>query len=307
MTIFATGGGIFLIGSNGQLGHALQATLGALGPLTARDFPAIDLAHPDGLRQAIRALLPGLIVNAAAYTAVDKAESEPALAFAINAEGPRILAEEAAALGAALVHYSTDYVFDGTKAGAYGEEDTPAPLSVYGKSKLAGDRAVLGWSRSLVFRTAWVISAHGANFVKTMLRLACTRDRLRVVDDQLGAPTSAALLARTTAVVLSQLRDVGEDRWGLYHLAAAGETSWFGVAQRVVARARAMGAPVTVAPDAVMAIRTADYPTAAVRPANSRLDTAKLRRTFAVSLPDWTPGVDDAVDTLVGDGAWVDR
>lgn len=293
---------VLLLGANGQVGHELVRTLPAIGRVIALDYPDIDFGNPGSLRALVRETAPQVIVNAAAYTAVDKAESEPALAQAINADAPAILAEEAADLGATVVHYSTDYVFDGTKAGPYVEADRTDPLSVYGKTKLAGENAIAKCPRHLTFRTSWVISAHGNNFVKTMLRLAKERDSLRVVADQWGAPTSAALLAETTTSVLASMRNAASDdtRWGLYHLVAGGETTWNGLARRVLEKASELGEVLKTAPNSVASIMTAEYPTLAKRPMNSRLSTAKLFAAFQVQLPNWEVGVNAAVRQLVG-------
>ena len=292
---------ILLLGCNGQLGYESQRTLPALGMVEACDFPEIDFSQPECLRALVREVRPDVIVNAAAYTAVDKAESEPDKAHLINAVAPGVLAEEAAALDAILVHYSTDYVFDGTKAGAYVETDPTCPLSVYGRTKRDGEIAAARCPRHLVFRTSWVVGAHGKNFVKTMLRLAGGHEALRVVADQFGAPTSAKLLAEVTAVVLNRMRGApaSDPRWGLYHLVAGGETSWNGLARRVIARASAAGLPLKTRPEHVVEIATADYPTPAKRPANSRLETTKLRTAFEIAPPDWTEGVDEVLDRIV--------
>lgn len=294
-------GTVLLFGANGQVGNELRRTLRALGTVVALDIPEVDFSRPESLRDVMRAHRPRIIVNAAAYTAVDKAESESELAFTINAGAPGVLAEEAEALDACLVHYSTDYVFDGRKQLPYVEVDAPNPLSVYGRSKLEGERAVEACKKYLIFRTSWVIGTHGHNFVKTMLRLAGERDTLRVVADQIGAPTSAALLAAVTAKTLSQTAErlPGDSRWGLYHLAAAGETSWHDLARHVIARAGAMGLQLKTKPEAVAPISSAEYPTPATRPANSRLDTFKLRSAFGLTLSDWTVGVNDVVDRLI--------
>ena len=291
--------GVVLFGANGQVGHELLHALAPLGALTAFKSSEVDFRSPDSLRAAIRRLRPRIIVNAAAYTAVDKAETDEASAFAINSAAPALLAEEAHALDAVLVHYSTDYVFDGAKPAPYAEDDPINPLSVYGRSKAAGERAIATHRKHFIFRTSWVVGKHGNNFVKTMLRLASERDNLRVVADQIGAPTSAALLAETTADVLSAQRNGDAQRFGLYHLVAAGETSWYGLAHHVIARAGDMGLPLKIRPDAIQPITTAEYPSAAVRPANSRLDTAKLRQAFDIVLPDWTVGVNAVVDHVV--------
>ena len=273
---------ILLTGCSGQLGRELKRSLACLGELVACDRAQLDLAKPEALRDAVRAIAPTVIVNAAAYTAVDKAEAEPGMAEAINAVAPGILAEEARRLGALLIQYSTDYVFDGTKPAPYTEDDIPAPLSAYGRSKRAGDR-------HLIFRTSWVYGLHGANFMKTMLRLGKERDELRVVGDQVGAPTWTRHLADATALILARRDAPG----GLYHLAAAGETSWHGYAEAIFVAARAAGllekSPV------VRRITSADYPLPAARPANSRLDCSRLRHDFGLALPDWRTGLIDCL------------
>lgn len=285
---------ILLLGKDGQVGWQLQRSLAPHGPVVACGRADCDLADPARIRSVIREVRPSLIVNATAYTAVDKAESEPELAAAINAQAPGILAEEAARLGAMLVHYSTDYVYDGSKAGAYLESDATNPQSVYGRTKLAGEeaiRAVAG--KSLIFRTSWVFGARGGNFVKTMLRLARERDSLNVVDDQVGAPTPAALIATVTGVVLAMLRRgellaAGENR--LYHLAAANPVSWCAFARSIVGMARSTpDFDLRLSPDAIRAIPSADYPTPARRPLNSRLDCRRLEADFGLQMPDWQP------------------
>lgn len=293
---------ILLLGASGQVGHELQRTLKPLGEIVAPTHGGADLAAPESLRPLIRAARPCVIMNAAAYTAVDKAESEPEIAEAVNARSPGVLAEEADTLGAVLVHYSTDYVFDGRKTGAYCETDETDPQSVYGRSKLAGEHAIRSaCCRHLILRTSWVFAARGANFLKTILRLAGERDNLHVVTDQYGAPTSAALIAEMTALALNYLGAAPQTdlRWGLYHLTAAGETSWHGYARYVIEGARKRGVPLKAGQDAITPITTTDYPTPAKRPANSRLDTAKFRSTFAVTLPDWRSGVDEVLDRLM--------
>lgn len=292
---------ILLTGKHGQVGFELQRALAPLAEIVAVGHAECDLAQPDALRRLIREVAPQIIVNAAAYTAVDKAESEPALAQAINADAPCLMGEEAKRLGALVVHYSTDYVFDGRKAGAYTEDDAPNPLNVYGQSKLAGERALIAsGARHLIFRTSWVFGAHGGNFVKTILRLAAERDTLRVVADQFGAPTSAALIADVTAQILGQYiracRPASADfGYGLYHLVAAGRTSWHEYAQEIVRAALAGGRPLRLRPEDVQAIATADYPLPAKRPANSCLETAKLRKTFGLVLADWRQGLQHVI------------
>jgi len=292
---------LLLTGKNGQVGFELQRTLGVLGEVIAIDSDDCDLADEAAIRRIVRDIRPDVIVNPAAYTAVDKAESEATLAQAINTRAPNVLAEEAKSLDALLVHYSTDYVFDGTKDGAYKETDPLNPTSVYGATKLAGERAIeASCPRHLILRTSWVVGVHGGNFAKTMLRLACERDALNVVADQFGAPTSAALLADLTAHLVRQAqREPNTYPYGLYHAVPAGETSWHAYASHVIERARAAGKPIRVAPDAIKPITTPDYPTPAKRPLNSRLDTQQLRETFGLHLPDWKLGVDHILDQIL--------
>jgi dTDP-4-dehydrorhamnose reductase len=292
---------LLLTGKNGQVGFELQRALAVLGEVVAIDSNTCDLADETAIRRLLRNVRPDVVVNPAAYTAVDRAESEQALAQAINGRAPAVLAEEASALGALLVHYSTDYVFDGTKDGAYLETDAPNPISVYGATKLAGEQAVAATcSRHLILRTSWVLGAHGGNFAKTMLRLACEREVLSVVANQFGTPTSAALLADVTAHLVREAQQANNNfPYGLYHAVAGGETDWHTYACHVIERARAGGKPVRVAPEAIKAIVTTDYPTPARRPANSRLDTRLLRTTFGLHLPDWKVGVDHILDQIL--------
>ncbi len=288
---------ILLLGKNGQVGWELQRSLAPLGALTALDFdsPApltADFSHPESLAATVRAVAPDLIVNAAAHTAVDKAESEPALARALNALSPGVLGRAAAASGALLVHYSTDYVFDGSGSAPWTEDAATAPLSVYGATKLEGEEAIrASGCRHLIFRTSWVYAARGGNFAKTMLRLAAERDRLTVIDDQIGAPTGADLLADLTA---HAVRSASErpGLLGTYHAVASGETSWHGYASHVIEFARAAGQPIKVAGDAILPVPTSAFPTAARRPGNSRMSTRKLTTAFALSLPPWQAGVE---------------
>lgn len=279
---------ILLTGRNGQVGFELSRSLAVLGEIIVLDREECDLADPLALRRVVGEIKPQIIVNPAAYTAVDKAESERELASWINANAPGVLGEEARRLGALVIHYSTDYVFDGAKSGWYSEDDSPHPQSTYGTTKLAGERALReSGADSLIFRTSWVFGAHGGNFAKTMLRLACERDELKVVADQWGAPTSAALLADVTAQVVARYqREARSDfPFGLYHLVAGGECSWHDYARTVVSAALAAGKPLRTTPERILPIATADYPTAAKRPANSRMATAKLRETFGLVLP----------------------
>ena len=270
---------ILLTGKNGQVGWELQRSLVPLGDVTAVGTQELDLADPDAIRAALHRLAPDVIVNPAAYTAVDQAQREEPLAYAINAIAPGVLADEATRRGALLIHYSTDYVFDGTKAGPYAESDPPNPVSVYGASKLAGERAIqASGCRHVILRTSWVYGARGKNFLLTMLRLARERPELRVVSDQIGAPTWCRALAEaTTAVIGKALVDPGTH--GLYHATNSGATSWFEFAKEIL-RAAKLATPVHPIPASA-------YPTPAVRPANSVLDNTRLLRTLGVALPDW--------------------
>ncbi|KAB0616673.1 dTDP-4-dehydrorhamnose reductase [Castellaniella defragrans] len=288
---------LLVTGRDGQLGFELRRALAPLGEVAAIDRADCDLSDAAAIRAAVRRHRPDVIVNAAAYTAVDRAEQDAALAQAINGAAPGVFGEEAARLGAQVVHFSTDYVFDGAGPDPYRETDRPAPQNVYGATKLAGEAALAAsGARHLIFRTSWVVGAHGGNFAKTMLRLAAERDSLSIVADQIGAPTSAALLADVTAHAIRAGRDLAD---GVYHLTAGGSTSWHAYARHVIERARAAGRPVRVAPDAILPIATADYPTPARRPANSRLDTQKIRAALGIHLPDWRDGVDYVLDQLL--------
>jgi dTDP-4-dehydrorhamnose reductase len=292
---------ILLTGKSGQVGFELRRALASVGDIVAVGHQDCNLADADAVRALVRRVAPDVIVNPAAYTAVDKAETEQATAFAVNAKAPGVLGDEAARLGALIVHYSTDYVFDGTKNGAYTEDDQPDPQSVYGGTKLAGERALAETNpRHLILRTSWVVGAHGGNFAKTMLRLAAERDRLSVVADQFGAPTSAAFLADLTAHLVRQYQREGADvfRYGTYHVAAAGETNWCEYARFVIAEALAAGKPLSVGPAAVLPLTTEQYPTPAKRPANSRLDTSRFRETFGLTLPPWQDGVRHVLEQI---------
>jgi dTDP-4-dehydrorhamnose reductase len=289
---------ILLTGRDGQVGFELARALAPLGEVVAVGRADCDLLDADALRALVRRVAPDVIVNPAAYTAVDRAEAEPEAAFAVNARAPGILGEEAARIKALVVHYSTDYVFDGAGSTPWTEDDAPAPRSVYGSSKLAGERALAeACAHHLILRTSWVLGVHGGNFAKTMLRLAAQRERLTVVDDQFGAPTSAALLADLTAHLVRQYaRDGGGKRanafpFGTYHVAAAGETSWYEYARFVLDAAQRAGRPLKAGPENVLPVTSADYPAAARRPANSRLDTSLFRTTFDLRLPPWQDGV----------------
>jgi dTDP-4-dehydrorhamnose reductase len=286
---------ILLIGKNGQVGWELQRSLAPLGELVApgRDDAELcgDLSNLDGLARTVQAVRPDVIVNAAAHTAVDRAESEPELTHTLNALAPGVLAREASKIGAWLVHYSTDYVFDGSGSRPWAETDTPAPLSVYGRTKLEGERLIqAACPQHLIFRTSWVYAARGGNFAKTMLRLAQERERLTVVSDQFGAPTGAELIADITAHALRQCLRQPQDA-GLYHLAAAGETSWHGYANQVLSLARLIDSAIKIKATEVVPVPSSAFATAARRPLNSRLATQKLRTNFGLELPPWEHGV----------------
>ena len=294
---------ILLFGKGGQVGWELQRSLAPLGELIALEFDSTDycgdFTNLTGLANTVRQVKPDVIVNAAAHTAVDKAESEPELVRTINAIAPGVLADEAEKLGAWLIHYSTDYVFDGSGTTPWKETDATGPLGVYGQTKLEGEQAVDRCTRHLIFRTSWVYAARGANFAKTMLRLAKERDELKVIADQFGAPTGAELLADVTAQAIRTTQDKPELA-GLYHLVAGGETSWYDYAQFVIAFAKQSGETIRVTPDAIKPIPTTDYPTPAKRPLNSRLDTTKLKTTFDLQLPDWRDGVRRVLTEILG-------
>lgn len=281
---------ILLLGKNGQVGWELQRSLAPLGELISMGRESADLSDIDSLRCLVRETKPAIIVNAAAYTAVDRAETDKDMAQRINALSPAMLAEEAKALDAWLVHYSTDYVFDGSGNLAWHECDPVGPLSVYGATKLAGELAVRQCPKHLIFRTSWVYASRGNNFAKTMLRLAGEREHLNVVSDQIGAPTGADLIADVTAHALRSARRCPEMA-GLYHLASAGETSWFEYACFVIEFARKRGVAIKTDADAISPIPGSAYPVPAQRPLNSRLCTEKLQSTFDIRLPAWQEGV----------------
>lgn len=293
---------ILLTGKNGQLGFELQRSLAPLGEVYAVGAQECDLADLDAIRSLVRSVQPDLIVNPAAYTAVDRAESEAELATAVNTEAPRVLGEEASKMGAWVIHYSTDYVFDGTGSGAYVETDTTNPQSVYGRTKRDGELALqASCPQHLIFRTSWVVGAHGANFAKTILRLAAERDSLNIIDDQYGAPTSAALLADITAQVVGRVQREGLPGFpfGLYHLVAGGETTWYDYARFVINQAAAAVKTMKVTLNNIHPITTDDYPLPAKRPANSRLDTSLIRNTFNLELPDWQHGVNHVLQQIL--------
>ena len=286
---------ILLFGKGGQVGWELQRSLSVLGTVTALDHDSTehcgDFANPAGVGETVRALRPDVIVNAAAHTAVDKAESEADFARTLNATTPGAIAQEAAKLGAWLVHYSTDYVFDGSGSRPWVESDTPAPLSVYGRTKLEGEQLIAeSGAKHLILRTSWVYAARGGNFAKTMLRLAQERERLTVIDDQWGAPTGADLLADVTAHAIQHLQQHPEHA-GLYHCVAAGETTWNAYAKYVLSRASIENSAIKIIANEVAPVPTSAFPTPAARPHNSRLNTAKLQTTFGLQMPHWQTGV----------------
>lgn len=292
---------ILILGPDGQVGWELQRALAPLGELVAlgregKAGLAGDLTRPSALAETVRSLRPDAIVNAAAYTAVDRAESEPELAHAVNAEAPAALGNAAREAGALLVHYSTDYVFDGSGGQPWRETDTPSPLNVYGRTKLEGEESIrASGCRHLIFRTSWVYAARGHNFIRTMLRLARERDALQVINDQHGAPTGAELIADVTAQAVPRALDDGETH-GTYHLSAAGETAWHGYARYAIDQAHQKGWPINVTDEAIESVGTEAFPTDAERPRNSRLDTSKLERTFGVRMPDWRDGVKRVIE-----------
>jgi dTDP-4-dehydrorhamnose reductase len=295
---------ILLIGTNGQVGRALNSTLPRIGEVTALDRQRLDLTRPEEIRRAIRNFHPAFIVNAAAYTAVDKAESEENVARAVNVEAPAVMAEEAKKIGASLIHFSTDYVFDGLKTSPYDEDDPANPQNVYGRTKLEGERAIQeSGAAHLIFRTAWVYATQGRNFLLTILRLATQREELRIVRDQIGAPTLSSEIANATSKILAQICDTEggpfslADVSGIYHMTAAGETSWYDFANAILeegAKTPAAGPWLATATNnlpliarRVIPITTNEYPTRARRPAYSVLSNARLNRTFSLQLPDW--------------------
>lgn len=300
---------ILLTGKNGQVGDELAHALGNTPhQVIAVASADCDLAKPADIRELIQSTKPDVVINPAAYTTVDRAESEPDLAHAINAQAPEIMAAELKRTGGLLIHFSTDYVFDGLKTSPYNELDTPNPKSVYGQTKLQGEQAIAAsGANHIILRTSWVFSDHGSNFLKTMLRLAAEREELRVVNDQFGTPTSARFLARTIMRILEQMEShtrVAQTEIdhhamsGLYHCSCAGRTSWFDYAKFAIDLARSQGAKFKLAPDSLIAIPASQYPTPAARPANSVLDNTKLEQTFGIQRPDWQTEVQDTVKTL---------
>ena len=296
---------ILVTGKNGQVGFELMRSLAPLGTVVGIDIDECDLQDILAIERLLDKVQPELIVNPAAYTAVDKAESEPALAHSINAKAPEVMAQYAGRHNIPIIHYSTDYVFDGLKEGEYLETDEVNPQSVYGKTKALGEAAVRNNApKHIILRTSWVFGSHGGNFLKTILKLAQERDKLSIVSDQVGSPTSAALLADVTAEIVKQLFEPGAvQKYGTYHLVSEGETSWHGYAQMVVAIANALKVKTKISSDAIQPIKTADYPLPAPRPANSRLDTTKIKNVFMLTLPSWQDGVEKVVLGLINQKA----
>jgi dTDP-4-dehydrorhamnose reductase len=291
---------ILIVGNAGQLGRELEKIFAGFGPIVGVDRESVDLADAAQTRELVHRAAPDIILNAAAYTAVDRAETERDLAYAINEQAPRVLAEEALLRNALFVHYSTDYVFDGSKSSPWVESDVPNPLNVYGSSKLAGEQAVEGvGGKFLIFRTSWVYGPHGNNFLLTMLRLARERDRLSIVDDQIGGPTTSIELARATHLIVTGILagrfGAPQDWAGLYHMTCGGSVSWFGFAQAIFARAAQV---LAVKPPALTPITTKDYPTPAARPRNSVLSNAKLHARFGVELVPWETALEEAHQVL---------
>lgn len=289
---------ILLLGKNGQVGHELQRALLPLGEVVALGREEANLEDPDSIKQLLARYAPGIIVNAAAYTAVDKAESDEATALTVNAESVKAMAQYANKADALLVHYSTDYVYDGEKNGIYTETDPINPQSAYGRTKLAGEQAILASDcRALIFRTSWVFSAHGGNFIKTIMRLAAERDSLGIVADQIGAPTSAELIADVTALAIAAHKK-SAIAYGTYHLAGAGEVSWHGFAIHIAERLKENGVALKLSTQQIRPIATEEYPLPAKRPKNSRLDTGKLSKTLGLEIPHWSIYANRTIDQL---------
>ena len=292
---------ILVTGKNGQVGHELMRSLAPLGQVVGVDVKECDLAQSGAIDALLERVRPDIIVNPAAYTEVDKAESEPTIAHAVNAQAPKLLARYASRHNIPIIHFSTDYVFDGKKDLAYVEEDEANPKSVYGKTKWLGEEAVRKMAaKHIIIRTSWVFGSHGVNFLKTMLKLAQERDRLSVVSDQFGAPTSARLLADAVAQIVTELGEPGSYRkYGTYHVAARGETSWHGYAKVVVEKAIKHGMVIKINPKEIKPISSREYPMPAPRPSNSRLDTTKVSTVFSVSLHKWQDEVEKVIQELV--------
>lgn len=301
---------ILIFGKNGQVGFELTKTLHGLGEIVSLTSSECNLADERQIRQTMYKIAPQIIINAAAYTAVDKAEAEQDLAMAINATALKIIAEEAKKLSALIIHYSTDYVFNGEKVGAYQEDDKASPISFYGKSKLAGENYLINLISSpnkyFIFRISWVVGAHGNNFAKTVLRLAKERENINIVADQYGAPTSAKLIANVTKTIIKKYiislsqPSLLSINYGIYHLSGCGVTTWFDYAKVIVEKARAYGFPLKLILEKIKPITSAEYPTAATRPKNSQLDCTKIKSHFGISLPNWKVGVNEVLEEILG-------
>lgn len=291
---------ILLTGKNGQVGFELNSSLPKLGKILAVGRKDCNLNDVDSLRDLIHNYRPNIIINAAAYTEVDKAEKENTLARAINEVAPRILAEEAQKLGSFLIHFSTDYVFDGLKQKAYVEEDLPKPINIYGATKLAGELAVQNHcNQYLILRTSWVVGSHGNNFIKKILDFALSHDKLNIVNDQFGSPTSAKLLSDLTCVLIERYMREGKNfPFGLYHLSATGKTNWHQYACHVISRARILKKKIKVAPDKIKGVPSSEYKRDAKRPCNSVLNTEKFQKVFNINIPSWQKGVDEVIDEM---------
>ena len=292
---------ILVTGNKGQVGFELMKTLAPLGKVIGVDIKECDLAQSAMIDALLDRVKPDIIVNPAAYTSVDKAESEPTVAHAINAQAPKTLARQASRRNIPIIHFSTDYIFDGTKEEPYVEDDPANPKSVYGKTKWLGEEAVRSnAAKHVILRTSWVFGAHGVNFLKTMLKLSKERDKMSIVSDQIGAPTSARMLAEVTAEIVKQLlQEFSYRKYGTYHLVADGETCWYGYAKYVVEQANALGMETKLDPKNIKSIKTKDFPLPAARPANSRLDTTKVKETFGITLPTWQSEVDLVLNELI--------
>ena len=291
---------ILVTGKNGQLGHELMRTLAPLGEVVGVDIKDCDLRQSAAINALVDRIKPDVIVNTAAYTEVDKAESEPTIAHALNAQAPKILALQASRRNIPIIHFSTDYIFDGKKEGAYLEDDSANAQSVYGKTKWLGEEAVRkNAAKHVILRTSWIFGVHGVNFLKTVLKLAQDQDKLSVVKDQVGAPTSAKMLAEVTAEIIRQLTQPGAYRkFGTYHLAALGETSWYGYAQYIVSTIHALGVGTKLLSGQIKPVTSAQHPMPAIRPNNSRLDVAKIQEVFGVVLPTWEHEVESVLQEI---------
>ena len=291
---------ILLTGSNGQVGFELNKKLSALGEVIATDREELDLTNLNAIRTFIDQIKPDIIINPAAYTAVDKAESEPDLAYQINTLAPEVLADKARELDIPLIHFSTDYAFDGLKKDAYIETDQTNPQSVYGKTKCEGEEKVRTHAKHIILRTSWVFGSHGNNFLKTILRLISEKDSLNIVVDQCGSPTSASMLSDVTFKIIDTiLKNKNFNDYGTYHVTTEGETNWFDYASLIASESRKLNIKVTCAPDKIHPILTSEYPTAAKRPLNSRLNTEKLKKTFMLELPHWESEVKRVLKEII--------